>query len=115
MPSMKNFGCLALITKEITTNSNTSLVCQSNFVAAIASYLHLFNMHLIKTNITTLALQFFLTSKQKLHKVACQSQPLGSLNFQKGWIRGQESVFKRDKKGALGTDGNTTAYSKLSA
>ena len=46
------------------TDNNTSLVRQSNIVAAIASYLHLFNAHLIKTNRSAHALELFLTSKQ---------------------------------------------------
>ena len=80
------------------TYSNTSLVHQSIFVAVIASYLHVFNTHLIKTNTTTRALQFFLNSKQKSHDMVYQPQPLGSLAFRKGWIRGQESAFKKETR-----------------
>ena len=54
----KNF-----FTKEIVIYNNTSLVCQSNFVVAIAFYLHMFNMHSIKTSTTMHALKLFLTSK----------------------------------------------------
>ena len=94
--------------------NNISLVHQSNFLAAIASYLDVFNTHLIKTNTTTLALKLFLTSKQKLHEVTCQPQFLGSFAFQKAWIGGQESAFEKDKR-SLGMEGNTTAFSMLSA
>ena len=54
--------------------NSASLFCQSNFVVEIASYLHVFNTHLTKTNTTTHALKLFLTSKGKLHEVT--SQPL---------------------------------------
>ena len=30
--------------------------------------------------------------------------------FGKAWIGGQESTFKKDKKGGLGTEGNTTVF-----
>ena len=33
----------------------------------------------------------------------------------KAWIDGQESAFKKDKKRALGTEGNTTLFSMISA
>ena len=80
------------------TDNNTSLVRQSNFVAAIASYLHLFNAHLIKTDRSAHALELFLTSKQKLHEVACQPQLLGSLAFQKEWIKGQKLAFRKETR-----------------
>ena len=38
------------LSKEITIYNNTSLVCQSNFVAAMASSLQVFNTYSIKTN-----------------------------------------------------------------
>ena len=75
--------------KEITIYKNTSLVCQSNFVAEIASYLlHVFKTDLIKTNTITHALKFFLTSKRKFHEVTRQPRSLGSFAFQKAWIEG---------------------------
>ena len=94
--------------------NNTSLVHQSNFLAATASYLDVLNTNLIKTNTTMHALKLFLTSKQKLHEVTCQPQFLGSFDFQKAWIGGQESAFEIDKR-ALGMEGNTTAFSMLLA
>ena len=45
-------------------------------------------------------LKLFLTSKQKLHEVTQQPQSLCSFAFQKAWIGGQESAFKKDKKRA---------------
>ena len=60
-------------------------------------------------------LKLFLTSKRNLHEVTCQPRSLCSFAFQKAWNGGQESAFKKDKKGALGTEGNTTAFSMLSA
>ena len=61
------------------------------------------------------ALKLFLTDKQKLHEVSHQPPSLCSFAFRKSWIGGQESAFKKDKKGALGTEGNTTVFSMLSA
>ena len=60
-------------------------------------------------------LKLFLTSKQKLHEVKRQPQFLHSFAFGKAWIVGQESTFKKDKKGAIGMEGNTTVFSMLSA
>ena len=80
------------------TYNNTSLVRQSIFVTVIVSYLHLFNTHLIKTNTTTHALQFFLNSKRKLHEVVYQPQALGSFAFRKGQTRGEESAFKKETR-----------------
>ena len=79
-------------------------------MAETASYLHVFNTHSIKTNTTTHALKLFLTNKRKLHEVTCQPRSLGSLTFRNAWIR-----FKKEKKGAVGTEGNATAFSMLSA
>ena len=33
-----------------------------------------------------------------------------ALFFRKAWMGGQESAFKKDKKRALGTEGNTTFF-----
>ena len=75
------------------------MIHQSNFVVAIASYLHLLNSDSIKTNTTMQhVLQFFLTGKQKLHEMTCQPWSLGSFTFQKGWIGGQESAFKKETR-----------------
>ena len=93
--------------------NNTSLVCQSNFVAAIASYLHVFNTHSIKTNTTKYVLKLFLTSKRKLHEVTRQPRSLSSFAFQMAEIRREEPAFKKEKKGVLGTEGNATAFSML--
>ena len=70
-------------TKKIIIYNNTFLVCQGNFVAAIASYLHVFNTHSIKTNTTTHVLKLLLTSKRKLHKVMHQPRSLDSFTFRK--------------------------------
>ena len=51
-------------------------------------------------------MNLFLTSKRKLHEMACQPQSLCSFAFWKAWIGGQESAFKKDKEGALGMEGN---------
>ena len=59
-------------------------------------------------------LQLFLTDKQKLHELTCQPRSLCSF-FWKAWMGGQESAFKKDKKRALGTEGNTTLFSMLLA
>ena len=91
--------------------SNTALVRKSNFVATIASYMHVFKKHSIKKNThTTHALKLFLTGKRKLHEVTRQPRSLCSFPFWKAWIGGQESAFKKDKKRALGTEGNTTFF-----
>ena len=42
--------------------------------------------------------------------MTCQHQSLSSFAFQKAWIGGQESAFKKDKKVALGTEGNTVFF-----
>ena len=97
----------------MTTYKNTSLVCQSNFVVAIASYLHVFNTHSIKANTTTHVLKLFLTSKWKLHEVTRQPRSLSSFAFQMAETGGEEPTFKKEKKGALGTEGNATAFSML--
>ena len=78
--------------------NSTSLVCQSNFAAQIAYYLHVFNKHSIKTNTTTNALKLFLTSKQKLHQVTRQPRSLGSFAFQKAWIGRKDQLLKKRKK-----------------
>ena len=70
----------------------------------------MFNTYLIKKNTTTHALKLFLTSKRKLHEVTRQPQFLCSFAFKKAWIGGQESAFKKDRKGALGTEVNTTVF-----
>ena len=44
-----------------------------------------------------------------------QPRSLGSFAFRKAWIGGQESAFKKEKKRALGTKGNATAFSMLSS
>ena len=77
--------------------NNISLVRQSNFVAAIASYLHVFNTHWIKKTAAH-ALKLFLTGKRKLHEVTCQPQSLGSFAFRKDWIGRQESAFKKETR-----------------
>ena len=74
---------------------NTSLVHQSNFVAAIDSYFYVFNTHLIKKNTATHEFKLFLTGTQKLQEVTCQPRSLGSFAFQKAWIWGQELTFKK--------------------
>ena len=53
---------------------------------------------------------FQLAKVRKLHEVTHQPWPLRSFAFQKAWIDGQESAFKKDKKRALGTEGNTTFF-----
>ena len=70
-------------------------------------------MHSIKKH-TTHALQLFSTGKRKLHEEKCQLRYLCSF-FWKAWMGGQESAFKKDKKRALGTEGNTTLFSMLLA
>ena len=82
----------SFFTKEITIYNNTSLVYQSNFVAAIAYYLQVFNTLLIK-NTATHALKLFLTSKQKLQEVTYQPQSLGSFAFRKAWYWGRRISF----------------------
>ena len=94
------------------TYKNTSLVCQSNFVAVIASYLHVFNTHSIKANTTTHVLKLFLTSKRKLHEVTHEPRSLSSF-AEMAEIGGEEPTFKKEKKGFLGTEGNATAFSML--
>ena len=84
-------------------------------MAEIASYLPVFNMHSIKTNATTHPLKLFLTSKRKLLDVTRQPRSLGSFAFRKAWIGRQKSAFKKEKKGAVGMEGNATAFSMLSA
>ena len=73
---------------------NTSLVHQSNFVAAIDSYFcvqHTFD----KKNTATHEFKLFLTGTQKLQEVTRQPRSLGSFAFQKAWIWGQELTFKK--------------------
>ena len=95
--------------------NSTSLVCQSNFVAEIAFYLHVFNRHSIKTNATMHALKLFLTSKQKLHEVTCQPRSLAlSLSGRLG-LGDKNQLLKKVRKGAVGMEGNATAFSMLSA
>ena len=48
-------------------------------------------------------LKLFLTSRQKLQEVTCQPQFLYSFAFGKAWIG-------KDKKGALGMEGNTSVF-----
>ena len=79
--------------------NSTSLVCQSNFVAEIASYLHVFNTHSIKTNTTTHALKLFLTSKRKLHEVKHASlDPWALLLFGNLGFGDKNQLFKKRKK-----------------
>ena len=59
-------------------------------------------------------LKLFLISKRKLHEVTLQPQFLYSFAFGKAWIGGQESAFMKDKKGALGLEGNTAIFSMQS-
>ena len=61
------------------------------------------------------AFKLLLTSKQKLHEVTCQPRSLYSFAFWKAWIGRPETAFKKDKKGALGKEGNTTVSSMISA
>ena len=85
-------------------------------MAAIASYLHVFNTHSIKTNTTTHALKLFLTRKRKLHEVTRQPRSLGFFEFSEGLDWGDKNqLLKIEKKGAIGTEGNTNAFSMLSA
>ena len=67
----------------------------------------MFNKHSIK-KIRTLphALKLFLTGKRKLHEVTRQPRSLCSFTFRKAWIGGQESALEKDKKRALGAEGN---------
>ena len=65
-------------------------------------------------NTTTHALKLFLTGKRELHEVRHHPQSLGSFAIRKTWIGGKESAFKKEKKGTLGTEGSTTAFSMLS-
>ena len=90
--------------------NNTFLVCQSNFVAAMASYLHVFNTHSIKTNTSTHVLKLFLTSKRKLHN------PWALLLFERLGLGDKKKLLKKRKKEPLGKkEGNATAFNMLPA
>ena len=92
---------------------NTSLDRPSNFVAVIDFYFYVFNMHSMKKHSYT-STEVIFNQQLKLHEVTHQPQSLGSFTFQKAWIWGQESAFKRQERNPR-TEGNATVFCMISA
>ena len=94
---------------------NTSLVCQSNFVAVIASYLHVFDIHQIKKTPAATCVKLFLTIKQRLREVTCKPQSLGSFASRKVGLGDKNQLFKKREERNPRPEDNATVFCMLSA